>query len=225
MAIKIHSTADVSTNGIKCVLYGGSGTGKTVMSSTAPNPIIISAEKGLLSLADKDIPYVEVSDVKSIGEAYKYVLECDYDTIILDSLSEITVTALAEFKKDLINASSSGKIDARQAYGKIAESIGAMIRNFRDMDGKNVILIAKERRYEDEDSGIVTFEPYMPGKVLPFDLPYLVDEVFCLQISRKGERYVQTLADRKRPCKDRSGKLDENEHPDFTAIFNKIKGE
>ncbi len=195
------------------------------MSSTAPNPIIISAEKGLLSLADKDIPYIEVDNIKSIGEAYKYTVDSDYDTIILDSLSEITVTALSEFKKNLIDASSSGKIDARQAYGKIAESIGTMIRNFRDMDGKNVILIAKERRYEDEDSGIVTFEPYMPGKVLPFDLPYLVDEVFCLQVSRKGERYVQTLADRKRPCKDRSGKLDENEHPNFTDIFNKIKGE
>lgn len=225
MAINIKSTKDVTTSGIKCVLYGGSGTGKTVMSATAPNPIIISAEKGLLSLADHDIPYIEVDTVKSIGEAYKYCVESEYETIVLDSLSEITVTALSEFKKTMIAESSSGKIDARQAYGKIAESIGTMIRNFRDMDGKNVILIAKERRYEDEDSGIVTFEPYMPGKVLPFDLPYLVDEVFCLQISRKGERYVQTLADRKRPCKDRSGKLDDNEHPNFTDIFNKIKGE
>lgn len=225
MAIKIHSTKDVSTNGIKCVLYGGSGTGKTVMSATAPNPIIISAEKGLLSLADKDIPYIEVYDIKTIGEAYKYVIESDYATIVLDSLSEITVTALSEFRKNMIAESSSGKIDARQAYGKLAQEIGTMIRNFRDIDGKNVILIAKERRYEDEDSGVITFEPYLPGKVLPFDLPYLVDEVFCLQISRKGERYVQTLADRKRPCKDRSGKLDENEHPNFTDIFNKIKGE
>lgn len=225
VAIKIKSTSDVSTNGIKCVLYGGSGTGKTVMSATAPNPIIISAEKGLLSLAGKDIPYIEVSNVHSIGEAYKYCVDSEFDTIILDSLSEITVTALAEFKKNLIAESASGKIDARQAYGKVAESIGAMIRNFRDIEGKNVVLIAKERRYEDEDSGIVTFEPYMPGKVLPFDLPYLVDEVFCLQISRKGERYVQTLADRKRPCKDRSGKLDDNEHPNFTDIFNKILGE
>lgn len=225
MAINIRSTKDVRTNGIKVVLFGGSGSGKTVMSATAPSPIIISAEKGLLSLADQDIPYIEVDDIKSIGEAYTYCVESEYETIILDSLSEITVTALADLKAKMIAESESGKIDARQAYGKLAEQIGAMIRNFRDLDGKNVIFIAKERRYEDEDSGIVTFEPYMPGKVLPFDLPYLVDEVFCLQVSRKGERYVQTLGDRKRPCKDRSGKLDENEPPNFIDIFNKIKGE
>jgi len=123
----------------------------------------------------------------------------------------------------MIAESSSGKIDARQAYGKIAESIGALIRNFRDIEGKNVVFIAKERRMEDEESGVVTFEPYMPGKVLPFNLPYLVDEVFCLQVDRKGERIVQTNADRKRPCKDRSGKLGKTEPADFSAIFNKIK--
>lgn len=224
MAIKIKSTKDVTTNGIKCVLYGSSGSGKTVMSSTAPNPIIISAEKGLLSLADKDIDYIEVKDVKSIGDAYKHCVSSDYDTIVLDSLSEITVTALSEFKRNMIAESATGKIDARQAYGKVAESIGTMIRNFRDIEGKNVILIAKERRYENEDNGLITFEPYMPGKVLPFDLPYLVDEVFCLQVNKSGERYIQTSQSRTRPCKDRSGKLDEMEEPNFTDIFNKIVG-
>ncbi|RLD03099.1 MAG: AAA family ATPase [Chloroflexota bacterium] len=223
MAIKIKSTKDVHANGIKVVLYGQSGTGKTVMASTAPSPIIISAEKGLLSLAGQDLPYIEVKSIEDIGEAYKYCVGADYETIIIDSLSEITETVLTQFKKTMIAESSSGKIDARQAYGKIAESIGALIRNFRDIEGKNVVFIAKERRMEDEESGIVTFEPYMPGKVLPFNLPYLVDEVFCLMIGKKDERIVQTNADRKRPCKDRSGKLDAKEPADFSAIFNKIK--
>jgi hypothetical protein len=195
------------------------------MGSTAPNPIFISAEKGLLSLASKDIPYIEVKTLQSMDEAYKYCLKSDYETIVIDSISEVTEEVLAEHKKALIAESASGKIDARQAYGKVAESVGNLIRNFRDIDGKNIIMIAKEKRIDDEDTGTFSFEAYMPGKVLPFNLPYLVDEVFCLQISRKGERYVQTRADRKRPCKDRSDQLDENERPDFTAIFNKIKGE
>ena len=224
MAIKILSTKDVHTNGIKLVLYGASGTGKTVMGSTAPNPIFISAEKGLLSLASKDIPYIEVKSLKSLDEAYKYVIKSEYDSIIIDSLSEVTQTVLDQTKKTMILESQTGKIDARQAYGKIAESIGNMIRNFRDIDGKNVVFIAKERKMENED-GSITFEAYLPGQVLPFDLPYLVDEVLCLQISKKGERFLQTQPDRKRICKDRSDKLDEFEHPDLTAIFNKIKGE
>ena len=225
MAINVKSTKDVHTNGIKLVLYGASGSGKTVMGSTAPNPIYISAEKGLLSLAHKDIPYIEVKTLASFKEAYKFTAKSEYDTIVIDSLSEVTSTVLNEFRTQLLLDSASGKIDVRQAYGKVAESMGEQIRKFRDLDGKNVVFIAKERKVTDEDSGSVTYEAYMPGQVLPFDLPYLVDEVICLQMNRKGERFVQTSADFKRVCKDRSGMLDNPERPDLELIFKKIKGE
>lgn len=223
MAIKLLSTKDVHTNGIKLVLYGASGSGKTVMAASAPNPIYISAEKGMLSLSDRDIPYMEVKTLKSLEEAFKFTKDCEYDTIVIDSLSEVTQACLDEFTRQMIMDSSSGKIDKRQAYGKIAEKIGNMIRNFRDLDGKNVIFIAKERKIEDEASNTITYEAYLPGKVLPFDLPYLVDEVLCLQMNRKGERFVQTVGDFKRICKDRSGTLDNPEIPDFNIIFEKIK--
>lgn len=224
MAIKIKSTKDVHTNGIKLVLYGASGTGKTVMSAkTTPNPILISAEKGMLSLADVDIPYMEVKTLNSMDQAFKYCKDSDYETIVIDSLSEVTQACLDEFTKTMIKESSTGKIDKRQAYGKIAENIGNLIRNFRDMDGKNVVFIAKERKIYDDDGNVSEYEAYLPGKVLPFDLPYLVDEVFCLQINRKGERFIQTVGDYKRICKDRSGTLDNPEVPDFNLIFEKIK--
>jgi hypothetical protein len=222
VAIKIKSTKDVHTNGIKLVLYGASGSGKTVMAASAPNPIYISAEKGMLSLADRDIPYMEVKTLKSLEDAFKYCKDCEHDTIVIDSLSEVTQACLDEFTKSMIKESSTGKIDKRQAYGKIAEKIGNMIRNFRDLDGKNVIFIAKERKVEDDSDGTITYEAYLPGKVLPFDLPYLVDEVFCLQITRKGERYIQTVSDYKRICKDRSGTLGNPEQIDFKLIFKKI---
>jgi hypothetical protein len=77
----------------------------------------------------------------------------------------------------------------------------------------------------DDASQSTTFEAYLPGQVLPFDLPYLVDEVFCLQIDKKGERFLQTYIDRKRICKDRSGKLAPTEPTNLTDLFNKIKGE
>jgi hypothetical protein len=64
----------------------------------------------------------------------------------------------------------------------------------------------------------------MPGKVLPFNLPYLVDEVFCMRLNRDGSRYLQTVGDRKYVAKDRSGKLSPQEDPNITSIFNKIRG-
>lgn len=225
MGINIKSTKDVHTNGIKMVVYGASGAGKTRLGATAPNPLYISAEKGLLSLADQDIPYLEVDSLQQFKDAYKYSAKSEYETIVIDSLSEITTTVLDEWRSKLTAESSSGRIDVRQAYGKVAESVGGVIRAFRDMDGKNVVFIAKERKMVDEDTNVTTFEAYMPGQVLPFDLPYLVDEFLCLQVSRKGERFIQTGSDFKRICKDRSGKLSANEKPNLTDIFNKIKGE
>ena len=102
MAIKLMSTKDVKSNGVKVVLAGSSGAGKTVMAATAPNPIFISAEKGLLSLADKDIPYLEVKTLLSMDEAYKFCRDSEYETIILDSLSEITTNVLDQHKRELI---------------------------------------------------------------------------------------------------------------------------
>ena len=227
MAIKIQSTTDIQVQGIKIVVYGESGVGKTVLCSTAPSPLIISAEKGLLSLSGKDIPYIEIRNINDVGDAYNFITKSAeakaFGTICIDSISELTETCLVDIKRQLISESDSGKIDVRQAYGKVAESVGAMIRRFRDLTDHDVIFTSKLKRVEDTDGNPVKFEPYLPGKVLPFNLPYLVDEVFCMKINRAGERILQTTADRKFVAKDRSGKLSPEEQPNLSTIFNKIR--
>ena len=55
------------------MVYGGAGVGKTVLCSTAPNPVIISAEAGLLSLRDFDIPYVSVTKYEDLVDVYKWM--------------------------------------------------------------------------------------------------------------------------------------------------------
>lgn len=45
-----HASIASAASGIKCLVYGGSGTGKTVLSATLPTPVLISAEAGVLSL-------------------------------------------------------------------------------------------------------------------------------------------------------------------------------
>lgn len=227
MPVRIQMTSDVQVQGIKVVVYGDSGVGKTVLCATAPNPLIISAEKGLLSLAGYDIPYIEIRSINDVGEAYNFITKSadakKYQTICVDSISELTETCLVDIKKQLISESDSGKIDARQAYGKVAESVGAMIRRFRDLTDHDVIFTSKMKRVEDSEGNPVRYEPYLPGRVLPFNLPYLVDEVFCMKINRGGDRVLQTAADRKFIAKDRSGKLAPEEQPDLVKIFNKIR--
>jgi hypothetical protein len=217
----IKSTADIKPDAMKFVVYGASGVGKTKLLSTAPDPFIISAESGLLSIAGSDIPYCEVRTMDDMEAAYEYAKNCDKQTIGLDSLSEIATAVLSDIMKG--KSASGNKMHGEAAYGLLLEKLGPFIRNFRDIPNKHVVFIAKMKKVVDEESGTVTYDPYIPGKALPFDLPYLVDETFCMQIDRKGERFLQTTADRYRVCKDRSGKLDAKEQPDLTAIINKIK--
>jgi len=228
MAVEIQTTSNIHVEGIKCVVYGDSGVGKTVLCSTAPSPLIISAEKGLLSLSRKSVDFVQAKTVDDVGEIYKFLTKsaeaAKYQTICIDSISELTEVLLVQFKRQLIDESETGKIDNRQAYMKMAESVGTMIRRFRDLPNYDVVFIAKQKRIEDEEGGTSRYEPYLPGRVLPFNLPYLVDEVFCMRLGRKDERYLQTYADRKYIGKDRSGMLGEEEQPDLTVIFDKIRG-
>lgn len=222
MAIKIQKTSNVEINGIKCVVYGGAGVGKTRLCSTAPKPIIISAESGLLSLRDVDVDFIEITSKRDLDDAYKALKDSnDYETICIDSLSEICETLLDEFKPQ--------HKDKRQAYGEMADAILPMLKKFRDIKNKNVVFTSKLITKTDEEGGKTWQELFIPGQVLPNQVPYLVDELFCLQVDRKGAQVMQTAPDRMRFCKDRSGALEAMEKPEsgetelnLTDIFNKI---
>ncbi len=221
MAIKIHSTKDVTSDGCNMVIYGNSGVGKTYLIKHLDNAIILSAEKGLLTLKDEDIDYIKIANMDDVQEAYDTVRKSKYDHIVFDSLTEISEVVLFDIKAKL-KAEGKGK-DVRQAYGVIADSFGIMIRKFRDIDGKNTIFMAKEKNIYDEDDFIIGYSPMMPGKVLPHGLPYLVDEVLSYQMDRKGDRFFLTSATRKYPAKDRSGALDAKElNPNLNDIINRV---
>lgn len=217
MPIEIKRTSDVHVNGIKLVVYGAAGAGKTVLCSTAPDPIIISAEGGLLSVADLNLPYIEINTLNDLTAAYNHLRKVDeYATICVDSLSEIAERVINELKP-------SHK-DPRKAYGEMADAMMVMIRKFRDLKGKNVVFTTKQKVFIDESTDVQMFTPILPGQILSTQLPYMVDEVFCMQVDRKGGRFLQTQSDRNRQCKDRSGKLDAKEDANLTEIFNKISG-
>lgn len=209
--MKIISTKDVHTDGVKMLVYGASGVGKTVLCSTAPNPIIISAEKGLLSLSGMDIPAVEVTSLKQVLDVYKETKSGQWDTICLDSISEIAETVLAEYK-EMVN-------DGRQAYGMLNDTINGLIRKFRDLPGKNVVFTAKELK--DESGPVMISRPSMPGKTLTNGIAYFFDEVFYMKSTKNG-RMLHTLDSSTYNAKDRSGRLEKLEEANLTNVMRKI---
>lgn len=209
-------------HGIKCLVYGRSGIGKTRLCATAPSPIIISAESGMLSLRDQDVPIIEIKELDDLNRAHDWLTGpagANYHTICVDSLSEIG-------EKVLTNAKAGTK-DGRQAYGTLADQMWQTIRSFRDIKGKCVVMTAKAEWVKDDTTGITRWAPSMPGRQLTMGLPYYFDEVFYLGTFKgaAGEfTALQTRVDMQYEAKDRSGALEHYEYPDLTNIFNKIYG-
>lgn len=227
MAIKIKNTSDVHVNGIKCLVYGQAGAGKTTLATTMPNPIIISAEGGLLSIQDAGLPYIEVNSMETLQEAFQYVAGPDgeaFESVVLDSLSEIGEVVLNFEKKRTVN----GKlVDPRQAYGAMQEQLADIIRAFRDLPGKNVLMTAKMEKAQDE-IGRVSYSPSLPGNKMAQSLPFFFDEVMALRVEKDAEGVAQRAlmcdSDGLWTAKDRSGKLDAWEAPDMGEIIRKIGG-
>lgn len=222
MAIKIKNTADVHIQGIKCLVYGQAGAGKTTLASSMPDPIIISAEGGLLSIKDAGLPYIEVSSMETLREAFEYVAGADgqqYKSVVLDSISEIGEVVL-------IHEKSVNK-DGRAAYGEMAAQMTSIIRAFRDLPGKNVLMTAKVEKAQDE-SGRILYSPSMPGSKVGQSLPYFFDLLLALRVEKDADGVTQRALmchpDGLWTAKDRSGKLDAWEAPDMGEIIRKIGG-
>lgn len=223
MALQFTTTSEAArVNGIKVLVYGKAGTGKTVLCSTAPSPLILAAEAGLLSLAHTEIPVIKIETMDDLYEAYNWIKTnkkaSRFKTICLDSISEIAEVVLSTAKAKVK--------DARMAYGELIEQMMDIIKKFRDLEGKNVYFSAKEEKAVDSVSNTVTFGPSMPGTKLGPSLPYYFDEVFNLNIGldKKGAqyRYLKTSSDFQYEAKDRSGTLDPKEPANLTAVFDKI---
>lgn len=209
-------------HGIKVLLYGESGVGKTTALATAPSPIIISAEAGLLPLRGKKIPVLNVENVQDVRDALEWcennAVSSGIKTVCVDSVSEIAEVFLSEEKVKTK--------DGRAVYGNMSENVIDIIKKFRNLKGVHVVIVAKQTTVADPITGGFTTSPLAPGKIVGPALPYLVDLVFNMATDRdengKIYHYIRTHAAHNSVAKDRSGNLDEIEYPDLSNIFNKI---
>ena len=211
-------------HGIKSILAGPPGAGKTYSIRTCPGtPLILSAESGLLSIRDLSADVAVIQTADDLQDAYLYVKEHpeQYDWLFLDSISEIAEMILLKEKEDVK--------DQRKAYMAMADTMTKIVKAFRDLSGVNVVLIAKE---ETRSDGLPVAEKvfFCPGQKLAMSLPYLFDEVLWLRVHTDDDGAIH----RRFQCqptegfpqvKDRSGVLETYELPDWGVIYNKIQGE
>jgi len=221
MAINLKRTGGLAADGVKMIVYGMAGAGKTSLIPTLPNPIALSAEGGLLSIKDADIPYIEIGSIADLHDAYAFLANSEeakgFQSVALDSISEVAEVVL--------NAELKANKDGRAAYGELNTKMTELIRAFRDLPGKHVYMSAKLEKSQDE-MGKLLFNPAMPGKSLTQGLPYFTDLVLALRVERdadgNSQRALMCNSDGVWQAKDRSGKLDQWETPDLGALIGKI---
>jgi septin family protein len=113
MAINLKTTRGLHASGVKLLVYGQAGTGKTTLITTLPSPVILSAEAGLLSIAHADIPFVAIDSMSTLQDAFSWLTSSDeakqFESIALDSISEIAEV--------ILTAEKAKAKDPRQAYG------------------------------------------------------------------------------------------------------------
>lgn len=239
MAVQLVSADSLAmSNGVKIVLYGRSGMGKTMLACTMPNPIVLSAESGMLSLKREniervwgvntpgityDIPVIQINTVEDLAAAEVYLRTDPQGKTfnpVLDSATEIAEQVLSNAKRQVK--------DPRQAYGELIEKMTTTIKAFRDLPGRHVLLNFKEERSKDEGTGLTLAGPSLPGQKMGPATPYLTDEVFQIAIGKNPDnstyRYLRTQPDFSADAKDRSGALAEIEFPHIGQIIDKIMG-
>lgn len=221
--MEIKSLEDsITNNGIKCLIFAPSGHGKTSLLRTTGKTLLISLENGELSLSGSK--NIDVLSPKNIAELKQcYMLAKDnvdkYDTIAIDSLTELGEMIVTDLKKD---PEFSSMKDGIKMWMKYSEDMYAIAKAFRDLKGANVILIALaetiKENFEDK------LYPMIPAQKVQKKLPALYDEMLFLSVDNAGERSLICQPTSGVLAKDRSGKLSAVEPADLGLLFKKIKG-
>jgi len=206
------------------LVYGKSGVGKTYLAGSAQavpemrRVLYIDVEGGLMTLR-KDFPEVETVRVTQWGDLQRvydalYAGGHGFNTVILDSLTEIQKFNMSEIMRQLIEKKPERDPDVPdlREWGKNLEQIRRFVRAFRDLP-INVIFTALEREDKDRQLRPVRL-PSLSGKMAQ-EVAAFLDIVLYYRIAEQADkdgnpqliRILQSRATESTTAKDRSGLL------------------
>lgn len=223
----------VQRYGVKAILYGQPGTGKTPMVSTAPRPVLLITEPGLLSIRQSQIQAWEAFTPQKIDEFFEWFINsreaANFDTLAIDSGSQHAEIILTQELKT--------NKDGRKAYGEMSRKVMEWYDKLFFYPQKHIVLICKQQRAEVgkqvvQVGGAFTVEmtyqaqPYFPGQDLNIKVPHRYDEILYVAEAQvpgqpKPVTAIRTKGTTEILARDRSGNLDELEPPHLGNLFAK----
>lgn len=213
--------------GVKSVLYGGPGTGKTPLINTAPSPVLLAIEPGLLSMKGSNVPtwaaYEHKDGVAAGVREFLTWFHSDsadlkkYDTLAIDSVSEMA--------EAILRVKMKANTNKMKAYGEMSFDVMDILTKLYYTRYKHVILLAKQH----EDPETRRKRPSFPGQDLHTKIPHFFDGVWHYAKLAAGTipgvmqevKAIRTVETFDIMARDRSGNLFEFEQPDLGAIIKK----
>ena len=205
--------------GFKSIIYGPPGSAKTPLLNTAPRPLLLATEPGLLSLRGSTIPTFCAFTSAAIDDFFKWFFNSNetkkFDTIGVDSISQLAEIYLTDAKK-------SNK-HGMKAYGEMEERTYAQLKGLYFTQHKHTYLIAKEEIIN--DNGAQIRRPHFPGKALGIKVPHDYDAILRLamhNVPGVGQKLAfRCVGSLEEMARNRTGTLSEFEPPNFSELVRK----
>jgi hypothetical protein len=241
-----------SLTGVKMIILGSFGIGKTSLLKTIKEPTLcLDFEAGLLAVQDWPGRVVsvrtwqEARDLACLIGGPNPALRADqvygqkhysslkaadpaafnqFRVFFIDSLTVASRLCLQWCKSQPEILDRTGKIDTRAAYGLLAAEMLAWLGQFQYIPDKDIVFVGLLEQRTD-DLNRATWQLQCEGSKTAQELPGILDEVITMVADSKGQRVFvcQTINQWNYPAKDRSGKLDAVEPADLGKLLDKIR--
>lgn len=229
---------------LKLLICGDPGAGKTRSASTYPKPLIASIGANLMSVADREVPFAEITSSQDLlhlrhtldntPEDRALLLGVEVETVIIDTFDHYQQVLIAERKRD-----EHKDTFAPADFGWLNDELRAVLRGFRNLP-MHVVFHLHLKVSEDMQTNQMYFRPSLQG-ALGDEVSAYVDVALAFKsgnttvIGADGNpqrvitRYAQTYRDAQHPwIRDNSGQLppelEINFEDDFQRIYDGVFG-
>lgn len=211
-------------------IYGPSGTGKTGLAATAPDPLIIDLENGapvtVRAVGNKGARVIQASSMGEVRKVYKYLQAGDhpFKTVVIDPLWELQRLMMEEVMAKYPTKRAFNRVSTMQDWQLVTEDFRKMLEAFRALPLHTVLIAHAQNRQHEED----VVEPLLQGKSMLSFAIRSMDLLGYMRIgeTKKGEDPVRELVvegTETISAKNRGGALPSViPNPNLTDIFAKM---